>query len=156
MKGYEPASIWTIWDDLASGLKVAIQQNSLGLFCGYVMIPEGHSYFCVHYQELEDYYAVHGGLTFSGVKLPSGDGPEGWWIGFDCAHCDDFELDVDDDDEYSFESRWTIEMVVKEVEHLAQQVIESAQNGNQVNALLDGFGTSTLLLTDGGDDGQKK
>jgi hypothetical protein len=34
---------------------------------------------------------VHGGITFSGADVPCETPGEdnAWWIGFDCAHCDD-------------------------------------------------------------------
>lgn len=55
-------------------LRCAIVRNSCGALCGYVKLPAG-------FQSLnEDQLKVHGGITYQN------DG----WIGFDCAHVDDF------------------------------------------------------------------
>src|SRR5262245_33397812 len=73
--------------DEATGLPCLIVRNSMGNFCGYVGVPEGHRFFAVEYSECsrrpqcapdEDGWvrycghdpssllAVHGGVTFSG------------------------------------------------------------------------------------------
>lgn len=75
--------------------------------CGYVNIPEGHPWHGKEYDDvvvgepsegddawMEDYerrmegiVRVHGGLTYSGRSLVGM--PDGWWVGFDCAHYQD-------------------------------------------------------------------
>jgi hypothetical protein len=68
------------------GLKCLIVRNHMGAYCGYVAIPIGNPLY-----EKEDIYDgnaiyVHGGVTFQGRQEDGGD----WWIGFDCAHYEDF------------------------------------------------------------------
>lgn len=65
-------------------------------------------------------FDVHGGLTFSGGK---GYPAEGWWLGFDCAHCYDGEIEPD--------PRWPsfgkvreLDYVENECESLAKQLAE--------------------------------
>lgn len=60
--------------------------QSFGFRCGYVLVPQWHSYFEQDYDDIP--IICHGGLTYSsheflGQKYP------GWWIGFDCAHTGD-------------------------------------------------------------------
>jgi len=94
------------WIDEAAGLPCVVQRNPiLGVFNGYVGVPEGHAEFGMDGCDL----CVHGGVTLTG-KIPNitkvftavaaverahiklaFDGkleyPEGfWWFGFDCAH----------------------------------------------------------------------
>jgi hypothetical protein len=76
---------------------------------------------------------IHGGLTYSREYLR--DCEEGWWLGFDCAHCDDGKdlslitdpklLEVFSKDFYTIRiglTIWTLEMVIKETEKLAEQI----------------------------------
>jgi len=71
-------------------------------------------------------FDVHGGLTYSGG---SNDYPainDGlWWFGFDCAHCDDGEIDYDD--RFGFPPRGgvirSLEYVTEECESLAEQIV---------------------------------
>lgn len=65
-----------------------------GAWCGYVAVPPGHPWFEKNYDEVEVY--VHWGLTYAGhcngpiCHLPKPGEPDNvWWLGFDCAHCDD-------------------------------------------------------------------
>lgn len=54
------------------------------------------------------YFDVHGSITFAG----SFSGEEGWWFGFDTAHC------------YDTPERWPLEAVIKETKRLAKQIKE--------------------------------
>lgn len=91
-----PAGQWDNEPDLAegvdeeSGLSCVAMRNSLGAWCGYVLVPSGNRYFGQRYQDIEgsdDYPDIHGGITFSGV-LP--DRPGTWALGFDCSHAEDY------------------------------------------------------------------
>ena len=63
--------------------------NNIGYRCGYVRIPVDHPWHGKDYNNIR--VAVHGGLTFSEPDKPcDADRPDdAWWVGFDCAHCDD-------------------------------------------------------------------
>lgn len=76
---------------------------------------------------------IHGGLTYSREYLTGCE--NGWWIGFDCSHCDDAkDLSLIKDkvlyevfQKPFFHERkgltlWTMEMVKAETEKLADQV----------------------------------
>ena len=100
------------WIDAATGFDCLIHRGPSGALCGYVGLPPGHKYHGAGYDAVEiphperddTYPDVHGGLTFadSCSETPRADGggichipAEGrpadvWWLGFDCAHCDDF------------------------------------------------------------------
>lgn len=66
---------------------------------GYILIPKGHKYHGVHYDDIPVY--VHGGLTFSesvesikehahwGNVLPPDINGDEWVIGFDTCHSGD-------------------------------------------------------------------
>ncbi len=74
------------------GFDFKVVRNPLGFRCGYVKIPEGHPWYGKDYFDIPE-VGVHGGLTYSDK-----DGLEylqGFWIGFDCAHC--FDMPCPDD-----------------------------------------------------------
>lgn len=89
------------WTDEATGLVcLMVRQPTHGAWCGYVGVPEDHRYFLKPYVDIEA--EVHGGLTFDGFcregeeeghgicHVPEPGQPDRvWWLGFDCAHCDD-------------------------------------------------------------------
>ena len=64
------------------GLNWAVLHNGMGFRCGYVRLLPGHPWHGKHYDEIDA--KVHGGLTYAAA-----DDDGGWWIGFDCGHCDD-------------------------------------------------------------------
>jgi hypothetical protein len=88
------------WTDEATGLPCLIVRGPFGALCGYVGVAEGHVAFAQHYERVG--VDVHGGLTFADFCADTDDESrhichtpaEGepthvWWLGFDCAHCDD-------------------------------------------------------------------
>lgn len=52
-----------------------------GHLCGYCKVPEVHPYYKKEWDEVD--IDAHGGLTDFQLK------DDGYWIGFDCAHCFD-------------------------------------------------------------------
>lgn len=67
-------------------------------------------------------FDCHGGITFSGGNKGYPVESDCWWFGFDCAHCDDGEIEED--------PRWprrgevrTLEYVEAECERLAGQIV---------------------------------
>lgn len=72
-----------------AGHEFVIIHNGDGYRCGYVKVTPGHPWFGKDYDQIE--CTVHGGLTFSEMDVPCGKGgpDDGYWIGFDCAHCGD-------------------------------------------------------------------
>ncbi len=63
-----------------------MQENSVfgGHLCGYVKIPDDHCYFKAKGSKMA--ILCHGGLTYNCIK----DWGKEHWIGFDCAHWNDF------------------------------------------------------------------
>lgn len=98
-------------------------------FTGYVRVPEDNALYQKTEEEL-DYLSVHGGITFSSsFKNKDCDGIEGWWLGFDTNHAGDrphgrttplVELPWG-----GYEHVWTLEEVVAETEHLAEQIAKA-------------------------------
>lgn len=89
---------------------------------GYVIIPKGHPYHGLHYDEINEHIEIHRGLTFSENASDLDDWPEissddlgGWVVGFDTIHAGD----TLDNCPQSF--------VEKETERLKQQLIKAAQ-----------------------------
>jgi hypothetical protein len=90
------------WIDGATGLDCLIVRSRVtGALCGYVGVPPGHPWHGVGCDDVVP-ADVHGGLTFAGsCQEGAEDGPgichvpapgrpaDVWWLGFDCAHCDD-------------------------------------------------------------------
>jgi hypothetical protein len=64
-----------------AGVKFVTVHNGHGARCGYALIPPGHPWHGVEYDNIPA--DVHGGLTYS-----EADGDD-WWIGFDCSHSGD-------------------------------------------------------------------
>lgn len=90
------------------GFDCMIVKNFLGIWCGYVGVPESHPAYNMDYQDvnLRDFLDVHGDLSFSGWRQDSL-----WWLGFDCGHWDDLDDPSKDKD-----------FVQKETEGLAHQL----------------------------------
>lgn len=62
-----------------------------GAWCGYVAVKKDHPAYGKHYDDVDDYVDVHGGLTYAGMNLPRGEEDmDFYWLGFDCAHAYDF------------------------------------------------------------------
>ena len=64
------------------GWKCRIRRPGGGYLCGYICIPENNKYYLKDFDEID--IEVHGGITYSEKK------EEGNWIGFDCAHINDY------------------------------------------------------------------
>lgn len=87
------------WPDPVTGLPCLAVRSSMGNWCGYVGVPEGHPYFMKEYGDVD--VACHGGLTFSGScaedgsdhgichVVEPGESDRVWWLGFDCGHAFD-------------------------------------------------------------------
>jgi len=108
----------------AHGFKCAIRKNPrMGNINGYVLLPKDHPDAKNGYDEID--VRVHGGLTFA-----QRDTEGGLWVGFDTAHAGDFipgmPLGFNNPET---EIHWTIEMVIEETEHLAEQLRAKAQSG---------------------------
>ena len=69
----EPNSL-TYLDQDGFNLRCAIVRTQSGALCGYVKLPVGFKDFN------EESFSVHGGITYN----------EDGWVGFDCAHSQDF------------------------------------------------------------------
>jgi hypothetical protein len=73
-----------------AGFPCIVHRNSLGAWCGYVGVPEGHPWFGQGYDDVEA--DVHGGLTYAEPCQGNicHDRPEKrFWLGFDCNHAQD-------------------------------------------------------------------
>ncbi len=72
----------------AYGFQWEVTSNRMGYRCGYVRVPPGHPWHGKHYDSVEPYPEVHGGLTFAEADTDCGKGGDdnAWWVGFDGAH----------------------------------------------------------------------
>ena len=81
---------------------------------GYVILPVGHKYHSVHYDDID--ISVHGGLTLSEpaneCEWPeiAEEDKEGWIIGFDTGHFGDTL------------QKWTKSRVQEELDNLVKQL----------------------------------
>jgi len=91
----------------------------------YVKIPESHKYYQKHYDDVD--IQVHGGLTYSRDYLYINETQklEGWFIGWDYAHCYDYAgyYNKKDGSLYNLK-RWTTEEIREEVYKACEQLIE--------------------------------
>lgn len=102
--------------------------------CGYVGLPFGHKLCNIEYDDLYD-YEVHGGLTYSGISNSFKKDGYVWYLGFDCAHCED-GVDVETMKKYGASQIsidvWrhldgeirTKEYVIQELKNLVKQIDE--------------------------------
>ena len=125
--------------DEETGYPCLIVRAPNGALCGYVGLSSEHPYYKCDYDSiLGESLRVHGGLTYSefcneedalkGICHIPREGEEDtvWWLGFDCAHPDDYCPSLV---EYGKEGEYrTIEFVQKEIKSLANQLaIEEAK-----------------------------
>src|SRR6516164_5088182 len=59
--------------------------------CGYVRVGPVHPDHGKKYDDVD--VDVHGGLTFGEIEPCAHEDGQGFWFGFDCAHCDDAAFD---------------------------------------------------------------
>jgi len=52
---------------------------------GYVGLPEGHRYYNIAYELINEVIEIHGGVTFTNMGTHAVFGKK-WWVGFDCGH----------------------------------------------------------------------
>lgn len=77
--------------DPTTGVDCLVRRNQFGALCDYVRIPQGHP---ASLGSAHEAYGVHGGVTFAGT-FDENSGPEGYWLGFDCAHSFDYSPGLD-------------------------------------------------------------
>jgi hypothetical protein len=78
----------------AHGFACMILRGPVGALCGYLGVPKGHPWYENTEVEPE---GAHGGITYRNkcqghichVPKP-GMSDDVYWLGFDCAHCDDY------------------------------------------------------------------
>lgn len=102
-----PDGVWNEEPDkghwIYKGLDCLIVRNNLGALCGYVGVPKGHRLYEMDYDDANSLVDAYWGLTFANKCNPNADptssichplegaaNEDVWWLGFDCAHCDDF------------------------------------------------------------------
>jgi hypothetical protein len=76
-------------EGVSQGFEWVIVHNTYGYRCGYVKVNPSHPWHGKGYNDIDVHVHVHGGLTFSEPDIPCGGEDNGWWLGFDCAHCFD-------------------------------------------------------------------
>lgn len=156
------------WQDKKTGLPCLAVRNPVGAWCGYVGVAEGHPAFGKEYglvqsgKYADDYsrkieeaiipdVEVHGGLTFSNFCVEDGrehgichvvepgENDRVWWLGFDCAHMNDYVPGVeatfkelghkwpDSLEKHPLFGKWyrTLEYVEKECAALAKQLADA-------------------------------
>lgn len=88
-------------DFVCCGFRCIIARMTKGHLCGYVAIPAGHPlhghFYSGEYNEQDEYMpspveklTVHGGITYADSYLGDLEKDGTWWLGFDCAHRQDF------------------------------------------------------------------
>lgn len=76
------------WSGEYLGFAVYARRSDLGVWCGYIGLPQGHPW--VGHEPLD--VSIHGGVTYAQNGLTNrtvGDFSV-WYLGFDCGHYGDF------------------------------------------------------------------
>lgn len=122
------------WKDKATGLPcIALRQDRLGHWCGYVGVAPGHCYYGKDHNEVN--FEAHGGVNFSASCEPDAD-PERdvcyvpgfgesdhvWWFGFDCCHS--WDRWPKDQEPMPRAVYRTLDYVKEQCASLAQQIAE--------------------------------
>ena len=103
------------------------KRNPITLFCSTRLKKEDNI-------SMDLLFDVHGGITFADFGKNLMANKPGWWIGFDCAHCDDAK-DIEIMDKESFEIQKglismgygtvrTKDYVEQECKNLIEQIIK--------------------------------
>ena len=90
----------------------------------YVKIPENHKYYQKDYDDID--IQAHGGLTYSRDHLWISESQrlEGWFIGWDYAHCYDYTGYYTKRDSGLYElKRWSTEEIREEVYKVCEQLL---------------------------------
>lgn len=80
-----------------AGHPALVVRTIMGHLCGYVAVEKGHPLYGKGSSDSEcDNIPCHGGVTYGNkcagaiCHVPEAGKPDDvWWLGFDCAHCDD-------------------------------------------------------------------
>ena len=107
---------------------VVTDNDLFGHFCGYVGVPHDHPLYGEGYDDVDQDVTVHGGLTYSNSEIPGVViGTNYWYFGFDCAHNGDICCMSGSFGDINCSSKinvWTIQKVLEECKHLADQLAE--------------------------------
>jgi hypothetical protein len=89
------------WQDPTGMPCLAVRNQAMGNWCGYVGVTQDHPFFGLDYHDEKVDVEVHGGLTFCGAcsendkedgichRPDPGEPDHVWWLGFDCGHAFD-------------------------------------------------------------------
>jgi hypothetical protein len=118
-------------DFIHAGFSCFILRAPIGHLCGYVGVPNTHSCYNKHYNDID--VDVHGGLTYGekcqGVicHIPEPGMPDDVkWFGFDCAHSGDLSPSIHMRFMHSYTTYRNIGFVTREVKSLAEQLAKLA------------------------------
>lgn len=132
------------WKTKAGLPGLMVRQPKRGHWCGYVAVPPGHPWHCVDltsWDEGTPSPRVHGGITYAEKCLGQvchapapGEPDDVWWVGFDCAHYQDYSpADLEFDARFGFASPGDVyrdaAYVRAEVERLARQAAAARGDG---------------------------
>lgn len=89
-------------------------KNILGLHpTAYIKLDETHPLYKEHYNDID--IDVHGGLTYSGME------DDGYWIGWDYAHCYDYVWGISF---VEFQRQWTTDEILEHCKDVVRQLKE--------------------------------
>lgn len=102
------------WQTKAGVPARVILNTHLDAYCGYIGFDRDSGYYEIHYMNLP-VANVHGGITFS----DSMENSNLWWIGFDCAHYQDYS-------KFNIKGKKRdLSYCIKECEKLAIQLVDT-------------------------------
>lgn len=122
-----------VWHTPELPFALMVCRNTFGALCGYVGVGPAHPLYRTRYQEVDEHFDCHGGLTFSDAceppichQAPPGQPDHVWWFGFDCAHFGDDYPGMSSDRRSQYRD---LGYVRREVEGLARQLLDIQQGG---------------------------
>lgn len=99
-------------------------RGRMGTWCGYVALSKNHKDYNSTYEDVENLYTVHGGITFYGsLNEIDNSNLHGYkWVGFDCGHYND----ISPINTFEYDSNYAeyrdLEYVESELKKLSYQV----------------------------------
>jgi hypothetical protein len=119
------------------GYKYVVTFGMYGFRCGYAGVGRSSPLYGSDYTSAEEFFQVHGGLTYAKGNSEYPIKSDLWWFGFDCGHAED-GIDVDKILEYGLMSEaecrnsiksyegWevrSVEYVEQECKNMIDQII---------------------------------
>jgi hypothetical protein len=78
------------WRSAAVPYPLLIIRGDVGALCGYVGVPPSHPFHGRSPRDVGFEFGINWAGPCDGYRIPTGEPPDCWWFGFDCAHAGNY------------------------------------------------------------------